>query len=288
MNSRDRVVVPGDSEFPARLFEDSTRPDRLYVRCGQQLPAMPRSVAIVGARAASGHAMATARSLAMKWSEEGACIVSGGAIGIDSAAHRGALAAGGTTFAILACGLDAPYPVRNRPLFSDIVASGGALLSAYPNGAPPRNFHFIHRNRLIASLVDAVIVVAAEPMSGSLHTARFARDAGKVVGAVPGTPGCEQLIASGAAMISEPNDLELALSGRPRIPDVVLPEAGSEEQVVFELLGVSPVAEETLLAKTGFGSRRVKRALTGLELCGLATELPGRQFIRSALAAAVA
>jgi len=139
-------------------------------------PGTSRCVAIVGARAASGHAAAAARALAADLAGCGYAVVSGGAIGIDAAAHRGALDAGGETVAVMATGLDIAYPARNRPLFGEIVATGrGALLSPFPLGVPPRRYRFVRRNRIIAGLADAVVVVEAGLASGSLYTAAATR-----------------------------------------------------------------------------------------------------------------
>jgi DNA processing protein len=280
-----RIVTSYDSEFPVRLRNAAKVPDRFYVRGGQPLPDGDRVIAIVGSRAASGHAMASAKSLASELSEQGAIIVSGGAIGIDTAAHRGALDAGAQTAVVLACGLEAPYPARNRPLFDEIVASGGALISAYPQGTPPRRFHFVERNRIIAAMVDAVVVACAQLGSGALHTASFAAEYGRVVGALPGTPGCEQLIARGAAVVESASDLLAALDGQPRRPRVNWPKSGSDAETVLSYLEQDlPRVEDDIVRATGLSSRMVKRALAGLELEGLVLPLPDGAFTRSVLA----
>ena len=150
------VVSLSSPGYPQRLACAPRAPDHLYVR--GRLREADRAVAIVGARAARGHAMALARSLASDLAAGGALIVAGGAIGVDSAAHRGALvAATGSTVAVLAGGLDAPYPGRNRPLFGEIVAHGGALVSMQPPGTPPLRGMFVSRNAVIAGMVDAKI-----------------------------------------------------------------------------------------------------------------------------------
>jgi DNA processing protein len=192
------IVQIGQPAYPRRLEDLADSPEQLFVR-GQLRP-VERSVAIVGSRAASGNGVATAARLARELAAAGLAVVSGGAIGIDAAAHRGALEAGGITIAVLGCGLDIAYPARNRRLFAAICASGGALVSPYAMGVPPRGYHFVRRNRIIAGLADVVVVVEAGLASGALHTAMAARQYGRVLCATPHTPGCEQLIAEGAAI----------------------------------------------------------------------------------------
>ncbi len=289
VESRDRIVDSLDPDFPVRLRGLAKTPDRLYVRSAGPAPDADRIVAIVGSRAASGHAMASARSLAAELGGEGAIIVSGGAIGIDTAAHRGALDARARTAVVLAGGLDAPYPTRNRPLFTEVVANDGALISAYAPGSPPKRYHFVERNRLIAGMADAVIVACAQLGSGALYTAAFAAEYGRVVAALPGTPGCEQLIARGAAVVETASDLHAALAGKPRRPEVFWPQSGTEAAAVLTFLRDDRTSNEhDITSATGLTSRSVKRALTGLELEGLALALPDGAFMRSMLASEAA
>ncbi len=266
-----------------RLRELSDRPKLLNLRGA--LGEREVSVAIVGARAASTHGMAVAERLAGGLGSEGARIVSGGALGIDAAAHRGAIGAGAPTLAVLATGLDVSYPARNRPLFERMVDAGGGLVSQFPAGAPPRGGQFVRRNRTIAGLADMVVLIDAGASSGALHTARAATDYGRVLGAVPGAPGCEALIAQGAALVESVEDVWAALGGSPRRPVVDLPSAGSEEHAVLVALSVSePCDTDQLAARAGLDSVAISRALTGLELEGLAVLLPGRRYVRSMLA----
>ncbi len=278
------AVWRGAPGYPARLADlREGGPERLFVR--GTLPARERSVAIVGARAATGRGMDIAESLGRDLAERGVVVVSGGALGIDAAAHRGALTAGGATVAVLACGLDAPYPARNRPLFDRIAGCGGAIVTTYEPGTPPRRWQFVRRNRVVAAWVDAVVIVEASPASGSLYTAHAALELGRVLGAVPGTPGCESLIAEGAAVIETADDVFAAIDGTPRRPDRVLPELGSERAMVLAALerGAGR-SEDELSLTTGLQARAVSRALAGLELEGLAVLLPGRSYVRSSLA----
>jgi DNA processing protein len=246
------LSAPG---YPERLARASRPPDHLYVR--GRLKEADLAVAIVGARAARGHAMALARSMAQELAASGALIVSGGAIGVDSAAHRGALvAASGPTAAVLAGGLDTPYPGRNRPLFGEIVAHGGALVSMQPPGTAALRGMFVSRNRIIAGMVDAVVVVEAELGSGSLTTAEAARRLGRLVAAAPGSAGCEMLLARGAAVVESAADLLAALGGAPRRPTVNLPEVGSREALALAALdGAAPRSDTAIAAAAGLDLR---------------------------------
>lgn len=176
------------------------------------------AVAIVGARAATTVAMQNAYNLAKNLANRGIHVVSGGALGIDGAAHRGALIGGGTTTVVLGTGCDIVYPDRHAELFQDVLRGGGALASLVPDGTPPQRYSFVRRNRLIAALVDMVIVVEADLRSGSLSTARAARGYGRLVAACPGSPGCNRLLSDGAAVIDTEADVDQALAQAARQP----------------------------------------------------------------------
>ncbi len=283
---RERIVLPTDPDYPERLSRVSNPPQYLHVL--GDFPQHQGAVAIVGARAASGHATAAARELAAELAAQETLIVSGGAVGVDAAAHSGALEVGGPTVAVLGGGLGDGggdwYPARNRPLFEILLERGGALISPFERGTAPRPGCFVRRNRVIAGLVDAVVVMEAGPSSGALHTAAAALEYGRVVAALPGSPGTEALIAQGAAVVTDAADLMDALDGRPRRPELVLPERGSYEDKVLAVLNEAPASTEILAERTGLGAGALARALTGLELEGLALLLPGRNYVRSTLA----
>lgn len=278
------VIRPSDRAYPARLGESPDAPSLLYVlgTVGDR----QRSIAIVGSRSASRVGVDRAAAIARELAAGGVTIVSGGALGIDAAAHRGALDAGGHTVAVLGTGLDVVYPSRNRALFDDIYHGGGALVTIYKEGTPPLPYHFVRRNLIIAGLADLVLVAEASARSGALHTARAARRYGRLVAAVPGSPGTEWLISSGAAVVEDAGDVVAALEGRPRRPDISLPERGSEQGLVLLALetriGRDP---QELSSTTGIHPRKVNQHLLGLELSGLAVSLPGRaSYVRSPLA----
>jgi DNA processing protein len=220
-----------------------------------------QAIAIVGSRAASAHAMATAHALAATAAGAGWAVVSGGALGIDRAAHRGALDGGGATVVVLGTGLDVLYPERNAALFGEVVAAGGALVSMFPRGAPPRAWHFVARNAVIAAAAELVVVVAAATRSGSLSTARAARVLGRRLAAVPGTAGTDALLASGALAIHDGDDLRAVLAGalpppRPIALDGALahllaavPTEGAPVAVLARAAGLRVGAADAMLAE---------------------------------------
>lgn len=278
------TIRPGDLGYPGRLGDVSDPPSLLYVL--GTLVSSDRSIAIVGSRAASKRGTACARRIACELVGLDSVVVSGGALGIDTAAHAGALDGDGSTVAVLGTGLDVAYPARNARLFDTIRRRGGALVTPYKEGAQPLPHHFLRRNRIIAGLSDAVVVVEASARSGSLHTARAARAYGRTVVAVPGSPGTEWLISTGAAVAESAEDVLAALGGRPRRPDIVLPEAGSERNLVLLALGGRVGRNPSELSNdTGVNPRRVNQHLLGLELSGLAVSLPGcTGYVQSPLA----
>lgn len=212
-------ATASDPDFPDVLRRIARPVAALWYR--GQLPDPIRHrhlLAIVGARAASRTGCRRTEELAAAASAQGHTIVSGGALGIDAAAHRGALDAGAPTFAVLGCGVDVVYPDRHTGLFAEIVASGG-LLSEFPPGTPPRGKQFPSRNRIVAALAQTVLVVEAQARSGALVTARLAVAMGRSLLAVPGSAGTDGLIASGKARpVCDEAELLSALAGEPRKP----------------------------------------------------------------------
>ncbi|WP_052720133.1 DNA-processing protein DprA [Actinoplanes rectilineatus] len=213
-----RLVVPSDSEWPAQVndlavvepgstgpvAQNTAPPLCLWVRGDRSLSeAFARSVAIVGARAASPYGVQVSTDFAYELATRGRSIVSGGAFGVDAAAHQGALAAGGLTVAVLACGIDRPYPAGNSALFDRIIADG-LLVSEWPPGAEPLRHRFSIRNRLIAAAGGTVVVEAA-PRSGAIQTISRALELGRPAMAVPGpvtsvmSTGCHGILRANAA-----------------------------------------------------------------------------------------
>lgn len=205
---RGRLVCPGDPEWPTTLDDlGSGRPYALWLRGpGDLRNNCLRSVAMVGSRAASPYGVRAAADFASELVDQGWTIISGGALGIDAAAHRGALAADGPTVAVLANGVDIPYPVSNEGLFAEM-ARRSVLVSESPPGTHPHRLRFLVRNRVIAALSRGTVVVEAEARSGALNTASWAAKLGRIVMAVPGpitsrsSVGCHRLIREDGATI---------------------------------------------------------------------------------------
>jgi DNA processing protein len=271
-------IVRGSSGYPSRLLSLSNAPAVLWVRGG--VPGEGgRAVAVVGARAASGAGCGRARVLARDLAQKGVAIISGGAFGIDAAAHEGALAAAAApTFAVLGCGVDVTYPDRHGPLFARIAAKGG-LLSEYPLGTPPRAGQFPARNRIIAALGDAVVVVEAAHRSGALITAALARALGRPVLAVPGSNGTDRLLQRGqASPVTSAADVEEALAGRrPVSVDKAEPPAGIVASLVAALReGAATPA--VLSRRIGLPLPAIMAALVEAELDGWICRIPGNQY----------
>ena len=219
----------------------------------------------------------------------GVTIVSGMARGIDSAAHRGALSAGGRTIAVLGCGVDIVYPPENRRLFEEIAAHG-AVISEFPLSTRPEGGNFPRRNRIISGLSLGVVVVQANSRSGSLITAGMALEQNRDVFAVPGnvgmarSRGTNRLIKQGAKLVESADDiLEEIL---PRFhrqglePTDVKPSLEDEEERVFRLVEDEPVHIDSIIAQTGIETSRVSAILLQLELKGLVQQLPGKRFVK--------
>lgn len=223
------------------------------------------AVAIVGARAATQVGMERAHLLAKHLAARGVVVVSGGALGIDGAAHRGALAGGGPTLVVLGSGVDVLYPRRHAPLFEQIIAAGGALVSMFPLGQGPRPGTFPARNPLVAALADAVIVVEADVKSGSLSTAVAARRLGRPVAAWPGSRGCASLLATGAAIVESAADADALLAGTPRLAAPVQLELDPIAARVAAALRAGARGVDGVVVATGLSVREVLRALPAIE-----------------------
>ena len=280
------VVTLADEDYPAPLRELALPPPVLY--CRGTLPDAP-AVAVVGSRRPTDYGRETAWWFARELARHGATVVSGFARGVDGAAHRGALAGGGRTVAVLGCGLDVRYPLSNHRQLSGPIAANGALLSELPLGTPPLKHHFPIRNRVIAALSRSVLVVEAACRSGSLITAHLALELGREVLAVPGrlcdetAQGCNALIVDGARPALRPQDLlaELGL-GEPaaerREPQPPLP--GLAARLWKELPPTAVRGAEALARACDAAVDETLAALLELELGGWVARLPGPAYCR--------
>lgn len=228
-----RLVCPADAEWPAGLASlAGDQPYALWARGSLRDlgAACQRSVAIVGSRAATAYGGYVAAELAASVAAQGWTVVSGGAYGIDGAAHRGALAGRGNTIAVMACGVDRPYPAGHAELLDD-VAAAGAVISEWPPGRSPTRLRFLVRNRVIAALTSGTVVIEAGQRSGALNTARHARDLGRTLMAVPGpvtsdlSAGCHSIIRNWQATLvtSAPEVIEGLTGTKPDCPGPAAP-----------------------------------------------------------------
>ena len=295
------VVTLGDADYPAPLLRIPDPPLMLYA-LGQTalLPQLnaERSLAMVGSRNPTPQGLANARELARSLAGSGLTIVSGMALGIDGAAHDGALLGAGpqalATIAVVGTGLDRVYPRQHREL-AHRIAQHGLILSEYPLGTPPLNAHFPKRNRLIAGLSQATLVVEAALQSGSLITARQALEQGRDVMAIPGSihsaqaKGCHALIKQGAKLVESAQDVleELRLSDPFAQVPLALEASSTDidsEDELLQLMGHDPVGLDALQARCGWPTARLQAQLLELELMGQVGRLPGGLFQRIGLA----
>ena len=270
---RYESVARGRAGYPALLAELHDPPARLHLRGGATEILSRPAVAIVGARSCSRYGAQVARDIACELAAAGVVVVSGLARGIDGEAHRGALAGGGLTVAVLGCGIDRDYPRAHAELARRI-AESGLVVSEYPPGIEPAPWRFPARNRIVAGLARATVVVEARERSGALITADFALELGRDVFAVPGeitsglSKGTNDLIRQGATPLLAVDDVLGALgleAAPPKPPASVSPEAAG----VLAVLADGAAALDELARATGLGSPEVAVALTELELAGL-------------------
>jgi DNA processing protein len=267
----------GKAGYPSLLGQLHDPPARLYVRGAADVLSEP-CVAVVGARSCSAYGAQVARSLAGELASAGIAVVSGLARGIDGEAHRGALAAGGRTVAVLGCGIDRDYP-RSHAELARRICSEGAIVSEYPPGVEPAPWRFPARNRIIAGLCAATIVVEARERSGALITADFALELGREVFAVPGeitsalSAGTNDLLRQGAAPILSARDVLSALGLEPEARPP--PSVSHAAARVLELLADGARGADALVRSSGRSTAAIGAALIELELAGLVTEADG-------------
>jgi len=284
-------LTEGDADYPV-LLREVEPPPALDVH-GALVEDDALAIAIVGSRRATPYGVEVAEGLAAELAARGVTIVSGFARGIDTAAHRGALGAGGRTLAVLGCGVDVVYPPENAPLVAQIAARG-ALVSQFPPGTPPVPYNFPARNRTLAGLALGVVVVEAAERSGALITAGYAGDLGREVFAVPGritsasSRGANGLLQDGAKLVQHWMDVVSELPDRWRraILDTATTAgapallAGSDEERMLRGLSVDePQHIERLMARVELPAARASAALTALELGGFIRQLAGQRWI---------
>ncbi|CAL1238939.1 DNA-processing protein DprA [Candidatus Methylocalor cossyra] len=287
---RRHCLVYQDPRYPPLLREIADPPPLLFVE-GEPESLAKRHIAMVGSRNPSPAGLQTARDLAKALARAGFGIVSGLALGIDAASHRGALEAGGITVAVAGTGLDQVYPRQHGALAEAMVAGGGALVSEFPPGTPAQAGNFPRRNRIISGLSLGTLVVEAAARSGSLITARLAAEQGREVFAVPGSiysplaRGCNQLIKEGAKLVQTVDDIveEFALRGPVEIENrqELPPSADGERlQALLKYVAYDPTSVDTLVAATGDSPEAIASMLLLLELQGYVEPAPGGCYVR--------
>ena len=290
-----RIVIQSDPEYPEMLRQIYDPPVVLYVK-GDLLPADKNSVAIVGSRMTTPYGVEAARRLAYQLAYLGVTVVSGGARGIDTAAHQGALAAKGRTIAVIGTGINIVWPAENKELY-DRIAGSGAVVTQFPFNRPGDKQSFPIRNRIVAGMTLGTLVVEANLTSGALITADFATEYGRQVFAVPGridsprSKGCHELIKKGAKLCEGAEDILsefeylFPASNRtlPGPEPVALPALtlSENEQKVFDALGKEEISIDEVIRGSGLPVSAVSAALLGLEMKRLAKQLPVKMFLRN-------
>ena len=286
------VISLADARYPASLLQIADPPLVLYV-LGKLPTPWPDAIAMVGSRNATAQGLSNAKAFADSFARAGLTVISGLALGIDGAAHEGALAGALpdaiATAAVVGTGLDRVYPKQHRDL-AHRIAQRGLILSEYPIGTPPLAQNFPKRNRLIAALSHGTVVVEAAMQSGSLITAKQAAEAGKEVFAIPGSihspqsRGCHALIKQGAKLVETAQDVleELPALSRRASAGAVAPATAPAEAggTLLDALGFDPVSLDALMARTGEGAPALQARLLELELEGHVARLAGGLFQR--------
>jgi DNA processing protein len=289
------IVTWQDADYPPLLKQIYDPPILLYVK-GTLSPRDKNSVAIVGSRQTTHYGINVARKLAYQLGYVGVTVVSGGARGIDTAAHQGALNAKGRTIAVLGTGINIVFPSENASLFEKI-AENGAIVTQFPFNRPADKQSFPIRNRIVAGMTLGTVVVEANLTSGALITANFANEAGRQVFAVPGSidsprsKGCHSLIKNGAKLCEGAEDILsefeylFPTSNRPASADEtgVLPalELSESEQLVYGVLSHEEISIDDIIQQVGLPVSAVSVALLSLEMKRLVRQLPGRRYLKN-------
>jgi len=292
-----RIVTPADADYPKRLLEAPGAPLALYVKGDVSSLSKP-SVAMIGTRRATSYGTAVANRLSHDLAKAGWGIVSGLALGIDAAAHRGAIEADGVTVGVIGSGLDRFYPEENRELAREIAKKGGAVVSEFPFGRPPDQQTFPIRNHVVAALAHGVVAVEAPARSGTLITTGIAADLGRTVMAVPArvdsrmSAGCLQLIRDGATLVRNVDDVLEALSEflpkssglstlqpfNASTPDPDTPKYSIEESLVMLHVDGDGISIDDLVRKTKLPVGRVNALAMSLRVKGFVKFLPGNRI----------
>ncbi len=280
-----RVITYSDPDYPAPLREINDPPCLLYAM-GRGCDLSSPSVAIVGTRHPTHYGLKMSEVLSRDLAAMGMVVVSGMARGCDTAAHKGALKAGGATVAVLGTGIDVPYPRENRRLYEEIIEKG-LVITELPVSTPPAPYNFPKRNRVISGLCSGVVVVEAPLRSGALMTARLALEYNREVMAVPGqatsyrSAGTNRLLKDGAFLVETCEDVMAALSLVYAPPEKKgAPELTEDERLVWRSLGEAPLHIDAIAKSAGVTVMKASATLMEMELKGLVRQEPGKRFLR--------
>ncbi len=282
------MIRTTDDIFPDKLKEINNPPEQLYCRGNLDLLNEP-SIAVVGSRKCTQYGVTVASAIGRRAAECGVTVVSGLAEGIDAAAHRGTLGAQGHTIAVFANGTDICYPSVNMRLMKDILRSGGLVISEYPDGTRPRKYTFPERNRLISGLAHSVIIVeAATDRSGSLITAEYAAEQGRMLYAVPGNItagssfGSNKLIRDGVTPLMIIDDIFEEMNIQPASPREIIENMGEDEQAVYRAVcRSSELTTDEICRITCLPASVVNGIITVLEMKGAVVSSMGKVFINN-------
>lgn len=282
----NHLVTLADADYPSRLLQTPDAPPLFYLKGRREL-LNSNFLAVVGSRNASSQGMLNAEAFSRNLSDNGFCIVSGMAAGIDAAAHQGGLAGVASSLAVVGTGLDTVYPSSNHRLAHEL-AESGALLSEFPLGTPAKAHNFPRRNRIISGLSMGCLVVEAALRSGSLITARLAAEQGREVFAIPGSihsplsRGCHALIRQGAKLVECAEDIYGELRHAVTLPvkTAATENADANLQPLLDFMGFEPVDIDSLVVRSGLTSNRVCAMLLHMELDGYVATLPGGMYQR--------
>jgi DNA processing protein len=283
----NHMITLADNHYPQKLLEIPDPPPVLYAKGNLACLSMP-AIAIVGSRNASVQGEKNAEAFAQALAIQGLCVVSGMALGIDAAAHRGALQASQKTIAVVGTGLDIVYPAKHRDLAHQI-AGQGLILSEFPLGTPSRPQNFPRRNRIISGLSLGCLVVEANVQSGSLITARLATEQGRDVFAIPGSihspmsKGCHALIKQGAKLVDHIKDITDELASyltQQYTPEISIANPVEEEDALLSIMGFDPMDVELLIERSNLTGKDLSAKLLMLELENKIASLPGGRYQR--------
>lgn len=277
-------TTPKSASYPPLLKEIANPPKELYYL--GSLPQNQPCIAIVGSRKLTGYGKAVTEQLAGELATCGIVIVSGLALGIDTIAHRAAIAAGGKTIAVQANGLNQIYPSSNRNLAKDILRTGGSIISEHPESTPPLKHHFPARNRIVTGMCMGVLITEAAASSGALITANFALEQDRLVMAVPGnitslsSAGTNNLLKAGAIAVTETRDVLTALDlEAPELKAKLVKPESKEEAAILDLLAQGVNDSDELLVKSGFQVSQFNQVISLMEISGKVRNLGAGKWI---------